>query len=279
MTIVPEIDLPGHAQAVLAAYPELGDGDAVEVWTRWGISEHVLEPGGRRRWTSPRRSTAYVAGLFPGSPVHIGGDECPTTQWEASEGRPRGDGARTASATRASSRASSPPRVAAALRARGHEVLAWDEVLDADVPPGTVVVAWRSGAKGAEAARRGLDVVMAPDVRSSTSTGSTPTGPASRSPSTARPGHPLGEGLRFLGVPDGLEPGARTTACAARRPSCGPSTSRRATTWTTWPSRGSRLRRGRLGHDDVGERVPRAPGSASRAARRDGRGVPSARPA
>jgi hexosaminidase len=160
VTIVPEIDLPGHAQAVLAAYPDLGHGESVEVWTRWGISEHVLNVSDAALEFA-ESVTTYVGDLFPASPVHVGGDECPTTRWAAS--------ALAHSVMR--SHGFSDPRqlqglfttkIAAALRARGHEVLAWDDVLDAEVPPATVVTAWRSGAKGVEAARRGFDVVMAP---------------------------------------------------------------------------------------------------------------------
>ncbi|MFI5036209.1 MAG: beta-N-acetylhexosaminidase [Acidimicrobiales bacterium] len=160
VTIVPEIDLPGHAQAVLAAYPQLGTGEPVEVWTRWGVSSHVLEAS-EAALAFAEGVTTYVGDLFPASPVHIGGDECPTTQWAASQ---------SDAAVMAAHGFSDPrqlqglftTRVAAALAARGHEVAAWDEVLDGDVPPGTLIVAWRTGAQGAAAARRGFDVVMAP---------------------------------------------------------------------------------------------------------------------
>jgi hexosaminidase len=159
--VIPEIDLPGHAQAVLAAYPEFGNTDQVhEVWTNWGISDHVLnvEPA---TLDFAQEVVEYVARLFQGSPVHIGGDECPTSEWEASEraqavmARERFDDVRQLQGlyTR---------RLAQALQREGREVLAWDEVLDAEVTPGTTIVAWRSVEKGIEAAQRGLDVVMAP---------------------------------------------------------------------------------------------------------------------
>ncbi len=159
--VVPEIDLPGHAQAVLAAYPQFATHDApVDVWTRWGVSEHVLnvEPA---TLAFAEYVVRYVAGLFPGSPVHIGGDECPTTQWEASAA------ARAVMASHGFEHATHlqglyTERLAAALHDLGREVLAWDEVLDATVPEGTVICAWRSVHKGVEAIERGLDVVMAP---------------------------------------------------------------------------------------------------------------------
>ena len=159
--VIPEIDLPGHAQAVIAAYPELGNvTEPVEVWTRWGISEHVLNVG-PVALSFAEEVVRYVAGLFPGSPVHIGGDECPTIEWESSA---------KALAVMLEHRFSDArqlqglytERLAAALAADGHEVVAWDEVLDAHVPAGTIIAAWRHVSKGTEAARRGFDVVMAP---------------------------------------------------------------------------------------------------------------------
>ena len=159
--IVPEIDLPGHAQAVLAAYPELGNGGATrEVWTRWGISDHVLNVS-KEALDFAEEAVLFVGDLFPESPVHIGGDECPTTEWENSEDAALvmaehgfGDVRQLQGLfTR---------RMARALQERGHEVIAWDEVLDADVPPGTVIAAWRSTDKAVEAAERGLDVIVAP---------------------------------------------------------------------------------------------------------------------
>jgi hexosaminidase len=159
--IVPEIDLPGHAQAVLAAYPELGNtGEEHEVWTRWGISEHVLNVG-PTALNFAADVVAYVADLFPGSPVHIGGDECPTTEWESSE-LATSVMVEHGFAHVRQLQGLFTERMAHVIRERGHEVVAWDEVLDADVPDGTVIAAWRSVEKGVEAAERGLDVIMAP---------------------------------------------------------------------------------------------------------------------
>jgi hexosaminidase len=159
--VVPEIDLPAHAQAVLAAYGELGNvSEPVEVWTRWGISDHVLNVG-PEALAFAEEAVCYVASLFPGSPVHIGGDECPTTEWENSPL------AQAVMAEHGFTEARQlqglfTTRMAAALQREGHEVIAWDEVLDAEVPDGTVIMAWRSSTKGIEAATRGLDAIMAP---------------------------------------------------------------------------------------------------------------------
>ncbi len=161
VTLVPEIDLPGHAQAVLAAYPQFANTDEpLEVWDHWGISTHVLNVE-EATLDFAEEVVRHVASLFPGSPVHIGGDECPSEEWADSEA------ARHVMAVHGFDEAGQlqglyTRRLAEALRGDGHAVLAWDEVLDADVSPGTTICAWRSVDKGVEAARRGFDVVMAP---------------------------------------------------------------------------------------------------------------------
>ncbi len=161
IVVVPEIDLPGHAQAVLAAYPQFANTDEpLEVWTRWGISTNVLnvEPA---TLDFAEDVVRHVAALFGRSPVHIGGDECPSDQWDASPA------ARAVMEGCGFERAGQlqglfTDRLARKLMSEGHEVLAWDEVLDAALTPGTTIVAWRSVDKGIEAARRGCDVIMAP---------------------------------------------------------------------------------------------------------------------
>ena len=159
--VVPEIDLPGHAQAVLAAYPHLGNtGEPLEVWTHWGISHHVLNAE-TATLDFAEEVVTYVAGLFPESPVHIGGDECPSTQWG------RSDAAREVMRRHGFDDPGQlqglfTERLARSLRGGGREVLAWDEVLDAEVVGGTTICAWRSAHKAVEAAERGHDVIMAP---------------------------------------------------------------------------------------------------------------------
>ena len=84
IVVVPEIDLPGHAQAVIAAYPELGNTiEKLEVWTDWGISDHVLNVS-EQALGFAEEVVLYVAHLFPQSPFHIGGDECPVVEWQES---------------------------------------------------------------------------------------------------------------------------------------------------------------------------------------------------
>jgi hexosaminidase len=208
VTVVPEVDLPGHAQAVLAAYPDLGNRPHhhLDVWTRWGVSEHVLAPT-PEALSFAADVVGYVADLFPGSPVHVGGDECPTTEWtEHRAGRAAMRDHGFADAHRLQGLFTAA--MAAAARERGREVLAWDEVLEADAPDDVVVVAWRGADRGAEAARAGHGVVMAPmdwlylDWVSSDA-GSEP--PAQ----TAAPDSTTWEKVyAFRCVPEGLEPDA-----------------------------------------------------------------------
>ncbi len=161
IVVVPEIDLPGHAQAVIAAYPELGNTKEVfEVWTNWGISKHVLNVS-ERALEFAEEVVLYVAQLFPQSPFHIGGDECPAIEWQESADaqevkRKHGfDDVKNLQSLYTH-------RLTRALRERGHQVLAWDEVLDNDMPKEITVMAWRGVGKGIEALSRGYQVVMAP---------------------------------------------------------------------------------------------------------------------
>ncbi len=164
VTVVPEVDMPGHVVAALAAYPELGNGSArrrLEVGTRWGVYPQVLnleEP--------TLRFCADVidelCDLFPGPYVHVGGDECPTTEWSRSS---------TARALMAAEGMASVHRlqgwftqkVAAQVAAHGRRVVGWDEILEGGAPADAVVMSWRGVKGGVDAVLAGHDVVMAPE--------------------------------------------------------------------------------------------------------------------
>lgn len=161
ITIVPEVDLPGHVQAVLAAYPELGNtGDPVQVRRTWGISENVLAPT-EQALAFAKEVLDTVIDLFPGSWVHVGGDEVPRTEWRASDAA----GARARELGLASVDELQSwflRELHAHLAARGRRTAGWDEILDdGGMPTDTVVTAWR----GTEHAQAGLaaghEVVMA----------------------------------------------------------------------------------------------------------------------
>jgi hexosaminidase len=165
VTVLPEVDMPGHMQAAIAAYPELGStGRQLEVGTDWGISQHVLNLGpATLRFC--RQVLEEVMDIFPGQYVHIGGDECPTTQWEASSS------ARDLSAQLGLSGVHQlqgwfTAEMSKVLAERGRRLVGWDEVFSAGAPPGSVIVAWehdRAWSVATQAALAGHDVVLAPE--------------------------------------------------------------------------------------------------------------------
>jgi hexosaminidase len=162
VTVVPEIDLPGHMQAALAAYPELGNtGEPVEVRRTWGISTNVLAPT-EAALDFTREVLDTVLDVFPGLYVHLGGDECPRDEWRASP---------AAAARAAELGLGSVDELQSWFMRRLHEhvsragrrVVGWDEVVDdGGMPAETVVMAWRDAGKGRAALAAGHDVVMAP---------------------------------------------------------------------------------------------------------------------
>lgn len=158
--VVPEIDLPGHMAAALAAYPELGSGEPAEVWRRWGISTRILnveEPTLR----FVRAVLAEVASIFPSRYVHTGGDEVPKREWRASTSAQR----KIADLGLADEEALQgwfTAQLGGILSEHDRQMVAWDEVVDGHAPTDTLVMAWRSAAHGIHAVRAGYDVVMAP---------------------------------------------------------------------------------------------------------------------
>jgi hexosaminidase len=165
ITVVPEIDLPGHMVAAIAAYPELGcyPDRQVTVRERWGISDDVLAPT-EEALSFLRDVLDAVCDLFPSPWVHLGGDECPTTQWVSSP---------VAQARLVELGLDEPAHfqrwfateLAAHLATRGRTAVFWHEVLESGVPEGAVVMSWLEQSNGVTAARRGHEVVMAPESR------------------------------------------------------------------------------------------------------------------
>jgi hexosaminidase len=164
--VVPEIDVPGHSQAAIAAYPELGNTDVIDtasltVWDNWGISPNVLAP--------TDNTLRFYEGvfeelleLFPGEFVHIGGDECPKEQWRKSPGAQ----ARIEELGLAGEdglQAWFIGHFDKWLSARGRRLIGWDEILEGGLAQGAAVSSWRGYAGGIAAARAGHDVVMCPE--------------------------------------------------------------------------------------------------------------------
>jgi hexosaminidase len=161
ITIVPEIEMPGHSQAAIAAYPELGCTSAkLEVATRWGVIENILNPS-ERTFAFLEDVLSEVIGLFPGTFVHIGGDEAVKTQWEGSPAireRMTEVGARDAHELQSYF----IRRIGQFLARQGRRLIGWDEILEGGLAPGATVMSWRGMSGGIEAARSGHDVVMTP---------------------------------------------------------------------------------------------------------------------
>jgi hexosaminidase len=167
VTVVPEIDIPGHSQAAIAAYPELGNTDVVDttalgVCTSWGISENVLAPGDAVLAFYENVLTEVLE-LFPGEFVHIGGDECPKGQWQRSPAA-QARIARLGLADEDELQSWFIRHFDAWLTARGRRLIGWDEILEGGLAPGAAVSSWRGYAGGIAAARAGHDVVMCPDT-------------------------------------------------------------------------------------------------------------------
>ncbi len=162
ITIVPEIEMPGHAQAAIAAYPWLGNtGEPVGVRCRWGISKHVYNVDDRT-FGFLEDVLAEVIALFPGDYVHVGGDECPKDQWKASESaqqRMRDEGL----ADEHELQSWFIRRIERFLNARGRRLIGWDEILEGGLAPNATVMSWRGTKGGIAAARAGHDVVMSPN--------------------------------------------------------------------------------------------------------------------
>lgn len=160
ITVVPEIELPGHAQAAIAAYPWLGnDGKTCEVFTCWGINPHIYNAE-ERTLRFLQDVLEEVIELFPSPWIHIGGDEAVKDEWKASpriQERIRELGAKDEHGLQSYI----IKRMDAFLTARGRRILGWDEILEGGLSPNAMVVSWRGFQGGIDAARQGHAVIMA----------------------------------------------------------------------------------------------------------------------
>jgi len=160
IAVVPEIDMPGHAQAAIAAYPELGTGSTPGVSSSWGVHTQLFNVE-ESTFAFLEDVLDEVVALFPGPYVHVGGDEAAKDRWRASprvQARMRELGI----ADEVALQAYFTRRIEALLAARGRRLIGWDEILDGPLPEAATVMSWRGPAGAVAAARRGHDVVMAP---------------------------------------------------------------------------------------------------------------------
>lgn len=168
ITIVPEIDLPGHMQSALCAYPYLGcTGGPYSVRTTWGVSSQVLCPGKSTTFEFLDRVLSEVAELFPGQYLHIGGDECAKSEWERCPDcqafiREHGFESDEHYTKEQYLQSYVTKHVYEFLSAKGKKVIGWDEVLEGGAAPGSIIMAWRGTGYGYEAIAQGHDVIMTP---------------------------------------------------------------------------------------------------------------------
>ncbi len=160
--VVPEIEMPGHAQAALAAYPELGcTGGPYQVRQIWGISDQVYCAGNDQVFEFLENVLAEVIELFPGRYLHIGGDECLKDSWRRC---PRCQARIAKEGLKDEHELQSwfIRRIETFLNRQGRQLIGWDEILEGGLAPNATVMSWRGEQGGIEAARAGHDVVFAP---------------------------------------------------------------------------------------------------------------------
>lgn len=163
ITVIPEIDLPGHMQAAIAAYPELGNNPDTQLGVRqiWGISDDVLNVSDETV-EFVRTVLREVLEIFPSPYIHLGGDECPAVQWResaAAQARQAELGLTDAGQLQGWF----TEQVATVLSEDGRRLVGWDEMVETDCPKDAVIMAWRGPDRGEIAAKAGHDVVMAPN--------------------------------------------------------------------------------------------------------------------
>lgn len=164
ITVIPEIEMPGHAQAALAAYPDLGcTGGPYEVSTHWGVHKEVFCAGNDSVFTFLERVLDEVIPLFPGQYIHIGGDECPKDRWK------------TCAKCQARIKAQNLKdehelqsyfiqRMEKYVNRKGKRIIGWDEILEGGLAPDATVMSWRGEEGGLAAAKQKHDVIMTPNT-------------------------------------------------------------------------------------------------------------------
>ena len=169
ITIIPEIDLPGHQLAAITTYPDMGcTGGPYEVWTQWGVSDDVICAGNEKAMTFLEDVLGEVIDLFPSEYIHVGGDECPKVRWKScpkcqarikAEGI-KGDNKHTAEEYLQSYVIS---RMEKFVESKGRHIIGWDEILEGGLAPNATVMSWRGVGGGIEAAKQEHNVIMTPN--------------------------------------------------------------------------------------------------------------------
>ncbi|NDV79555.1 glycoside hydrolase family 20 protein [Dysgonomonas sp. 511] len=169
ITVIPEIDLPGHMQAALASYPELGcTGGPYKVAEDWGVFEDVLCAGNDTVYTFLENVFSEIIEIFPSEYIHVGGDECPKARWKEC---PKCQAKIKALKLAADATHTKEDRlqshmigyVEKFLNSKGRQIIGWDEILEGGLAPNATVMSWRGVEGGIEAAKQHHDVIMSPN--------------------------------------------------------------------------------------------------------------------
>jgi hexosaminidase len=162
VTVVPEIEMPGHAVAAIAAYPELScTGKPIAVETHWGIFNDVFCPGKESTFEFIQNVLDEVCELFPSTYIHIGGDECPKHYWKTCpdcQARIKAEGLKDENELQGYL----TRRVDKYMLAKGRRIIGWDEILEGGVSKTAVVQSWRGLAGAVAAAALGNPVISSP---------------------------------------------------------------------------------------------------------------------
>lgn len=162
ITIIPEIEMPGHAKAALATYPYLGcTGGPYEVKQTWGIEEDVFCAGNDSVFTFLENVLDEVMTLFPSEYIHIGGDECPKVRWKTCpkcQKRIKDNNLKDEHELQSYF----VHRMEKFVNSKGKKIIGWDEILEGGLAPNATVMSWRGEKGGIDAAKQNHDVIMTP---------------------------------------------------------------------------------------------------------------------
>lgn len=163
ITVIPEIEMPGHAIAALAAYPELGcTGGPYEVCTQWGVHSDIFCVGKDATIRFLEDILDEVCEIFPSEYIHIGGDEAPRDRWKECpdcQARMKAEGLES----EAELQSWLNLVIEKYLADKGRKIIGWDEILEGGVSEDATVMSWRGPKGGKAAASKGNDVIMSPN--------------------------------------------------------------------------------------------------------------------
>ena len=168
ITVIPEIDMPGHMLSALHAYPELGcTGGPYDVWCHWGVSKDVLCAGNDATLKFIEDVLGEIVEIFPSEYIHVGGDECPKTRWESCpkcQARIKALGIKDDEKHNAEEYLQSfiINHAEKFLNSKGRQIIGWDEILEGGLAPNATVMSWRGEEGGIEAAHQKHKVIMTP---------------------------------------------------------------------------------------------------------------------